>query len=921
MRFPKLSLLSFLLPLLFVIQFISAAAQNTQSEPVKGNQGTSSKLLLHVVAEKKRPQKPGAVPLDLDMHVRYASFITESDFASEALIENLRLDIPVTVSAILILPKAEVQLETITISAHGTSTLDINRAISAHGLQLERGTIAIRYGGDSYGAVSMVVTSANETRHLYLSSIGQSPEEFWYGTALDAVVWAPDKETTGYVFVMNTTAETRKVEASFFANRRTPEKQQFELKPHEFRFVNIDTLLQDTAESASGIRVSFTGQPGDIITEGTLLNRKSGFSKHIRFLDTALHFSDHSLRTHFLLLGRQPDTEGFPAQISFHSVAAIRNVDSIPVQVQPTLRRMAEGGLQEVKLAPVLLQPQQSCTLDFNAEQKKGTIPADWNQASLELKPDSNRNSIVAELFNVDETSNSYVVGSSFAAFPTRATGSIWRIDGSFQTTVMVQNTSSQADTLTVKLFSNQSDYIKTIPVPAGHIIKINIRELQQNQVPDDSGNFLTATSGTLSLSGGLGIHSHLSYDKLIHSADQSEYVGLLANPCNYVTGIGLFFLGTDDPYSVDVEVEADWTDGSLTDGPASDLSSGNNSLASVNGNIVTVNPVDASSHNVGLSDMELETACDICSGDDFFANASVTVPPKPSLSCSPNPVVRAQNATCTINPGVSGAIYSGWSFSDGTNTVTTNSTAASWSGTIVKAGTVSANVSIGSRPAVSVSANLGVNNRTGFAFSAVSPQVEPDPFSGNGCSLNVPNPPVSSGDAIGMFCLTQHFVVQTLGAISSGPNTGYSYVSSVSSSDASGSTAYYYVIAPDAQNTSSTFYQAQCGNYNAQTNPNGFISGANLLANTTRHESGTVQSHYENYVVAQGLSTNNLGTVAEAIVEKTDPNTLATDVTSTLNGKLSTILTAAQVEPCDVTHNASCVFQGFINFLQSSCN
>src|SRR6476469_4312226 len=227
MRFPKLGLLSFLLPLLIVVQFISAAAQNPQPEPVKVNQGKNSKVLLHVVAEKKRPQKPGAAPLDQNVHVRYASFITESNFASAALIENLRLDIPVTVSAALILPDVEVPLETITISAHSTSTLDINRAIGAHGLQLERGTIAIHYGGDSYGAVSMVVTSANETRHLYLSSIGQSPEEFWYGTALDAVLWAPNKGTTGFVFVMNTTAETRGVEISSFVNRQSPEKQSF----------------------------------------------------------------------------------------------------------------------------------------------------------------------------------------------------------------------------------------------------------------------------------------------------------------------------------------------------------------------------------------------------------------------------------------------------------------------------------------------------------------------------------------------------------------------------------------------------------------------------------------------------------------------------------------------------------------------
>ena len=156
----------------------------------------------------------------------------------------------------------------------------------------------------------------------------------------------------------------------------------------------------------------------------------------------------------------------------------------------------------------------------------------------------------------------------------------------------------------------------------------MNLKQLQQDAVPDKNGHILAATSGTLALSGNHGIHSKLSFDKLVHSSEATEYIGLLPNPCNYVTGIGLFLVSTDDPATYEVDVEADWTDGSITDDPSSDLSSGNSSLASVSGSLVTLHPSDGSSHSVGLSDMEVETSCDICSGDDFFANTSVTVPP-----------------------------------------------------------------------------------------------------------------------------------------------------------------------------------------------------------------------------------------------------------------------------------------------------
>jgi hypothetical protein len=132
--------------------------------------------------------------------------------------------------------------------------------------------------------------------------------------------------------------------------------------------------------------------------------------------------------------------------------------------------------------------------------------------------------------------------------------------------------------------------------------------------------------------------------------------------------------------------------------------------------------------------------------------------------------------------------------------------------------------------------------------------------------------------------------------------------------------TLYCYVISPDLENTNSDFYKAQCGNYNAQTNPNGFISGANLLANAKRHEAGTTQSHYNNYVVAQNDSGNNLGTTAEAKIDgpSVTLDSFVKNVTTLLNNKKAAIDSAFAVEPCgasDVRLDANCTFQGNINF------
>src|SRR5205814_1478484 len=148
----------------------------------------------------------------------------------------------------------------------------------------------------------------------------------------------------------------------------------------------LNALLERSQISGAGIHLSYSGAPGDIIAEGSILNRKTGFAKFIRFMDMSKTFADTSLRTHFLLLGQQPVADGFPAEVSFHSVAALRNTLATPVEVTPVIRRLRnDGAVEKFSLKPLALGPDESQILDFNNEQKAGSIPADFNQGSLQL--------------------------------------------------------------------------------------------------------------------------------------------------------------------------------------------------------------------------------------------------------------------------------------------------------------------------------------------------------------------------------------------------------------------------------------------------------------------------------------------------------------------------------------------------------
>ncbi len=184
-----------------------------------------------------------------------------------------------------------------------------------------------------------------------------------------------------------------------------------------------------------------------------------------------------------------------------------------------------------------------------------------------------------------------------------------------------------------------------------------------------------------------------------------------------------------------------------------------------------------------------------------------------PSLVCSPSPVTRGNTVTCTAS--AAGVSFSDWQFTDGTNTVTSanGSTATTWSGIAVTSGTVTVTATNPDSSTTTVSAPLTVNARSGWAFTAQSPIRQAQGYSCSG--LSVPNPHQPLPAPIGLSCLAVGYSDGTNASTVSdgGPNNGYLYATSIVDG-----TTYNWTTAQDADTPSSTFYQAQCGNYNSTT-------------------------------------------------------------------------------------------------------
>ena len=127
-----------------------------------------------------------------------------------------------------------------------------------------------------------------------------------------------------------------------------------------------------------------------------------------------------------------------------------------------------------------------------------------------------------------------------------------------------------------------------------------------------------------------------------------------------------------------------------------------------------------------------------------------------------------------------------------------------------------------------------------------------------NGTFATLASSPLSTG-LLGAALLNVSYTFYPSQISDNGPNNGFWYNAAFTDTS-----THRYEISPDLENTSSTFYGAQCGNYDPVNRPAGFISGSVLLSNTQQHEFGTVLGHYQQYVAALNDPANNLGFGAE---------------------------------------------------------
>lgn len=283
-----------------------------------------------------------------------------------------------------------------------------------------------------------------------------------------------------------------------------------------------------------------------------------------------------------------------------------------------------------------------------------------------------------------------------------------------------------------------------------------------------------------------------------------------------------------------------------------------------------------------------------------------------PVLNCNPQPVTRGADVTCEVS-GAGFSRVSSWRFEGGGATVTGPSSGASWGGTMVQGGTVTATIQ---GYTTQLQQSITVNNRSWVSQVVNAEKVD------NGTFASLPTPPYYGDGTLGQYLWQYSFQLPNTTQVPAGPNQGFHYFASQPTFNQ----PYRYEVNPDLENPQSDFAQHQYGAC-------GVISRANLENNVVQHESSGqagVRSHYNQYKAALTRQDQDPGIYAESRVARPqdNPQTFAENTRSDAASLLQTIhdSTASHTALCGGPNldQTTCTSMGNVNWAPSypyTCN
>jgi hypothetical protein len=898
----------------------------------------STVSLTQAAVDPREPQVPSRLGKEKQQAL-YAPFWTlEPGWSTHLQIRNSLEKQSVTVTPVLRqFAGREVPLTSRTIGPNESVEIDVAAEVAKAAPELVQATGA-------YGSVEFKFTGTHG-RNIYADAMVTMPghpiafhfdalmqDAAFTAGSQESIWWLPKPSASDVLIVSN--SGTRPVQGwvELYGQTGLAARKRLAFGPGQTAKLDVGTFVRASKLQATfgGLRVRFDADGGFVQVAHLIYDELGGYSAILKPFDRGAptDLADRHYIAAMVALSNPDPVLALPSGTTLVPELILRNASDKALAVDLNASWRGESASGIARLGVVSLNANETRVVSLDTyQQKGGAIPATASWAAIHAKYHGARGDLVAISAAHDSTFK-YLLQSPFTdarSFSWR--GGVWRVDSTHNSLITTGNAGDKPARAKVTLRYGTGVYeLPEKTLQPGESLWINVRDLMRNQIPDRAGNTIPpdVTAGVYEFDQvDDDMIGSLYEGKLVLDSTYGQASYGCANCCGYYA-LGL----SPDPFGIGVGLTGQdriYVENACT-GLVSERTTlgynwgtGNTSIAGINstGLLSAFTPGQTTSGaSVSLRTPDVWHCPQAVQG---VSNAVKVL----RLSCTPTSVTRGSSISCAVT-APTGSTFSSWKFTDNnSNQVVrsgSGSTSSSWSGVMVTGGTIQVDVTpSGASSATTLTASVTVNNRTNFAFTAASVGAkETNPYT---CVAQVgsvtisvndtPQAGSSGNDFIGMYCDIEDSAFNGATIGTGGPNAGYSYVTSPINQ-----ASFHWIIAGDADNPSSAFYNAQCGNWNGST---GFISGAHLRANTINHESGTVRGHYGQYVAAQNNAANNVGVGYESIVVFGDLTALQNAVTNSndLIRRIGAIeqATANESTLFDVNHDASGVYDGPINF------
>jgi hypothetical protein len=348
------------------------------------------------------------------------------------------------------------------------------------------GNVQITFNGMSMGIASQV-SVISKSRRLAFESTEDEAMDF-SSSRLHGILWLPDMDTQTHIALTNTTNTPLAVTAG--ANSHDDTKTVL-LNPHGTEVLEGEEFLEhgrDASSSATLLTLDHNGSPGALMVTGFAINRETGFSCNLPFVDPSTAVSTHLAGAH-VRMGLPSPEEGFPSATRFSAPLVLANVgnqhSSLTISVDYTVSSVPH----RLQVGMVSLNPGQTGRLDLAQALGARGISGPLDDAGVDVDYTGSPGAVIGRLASFDQTGDfSFDVpikdplvgmGRVGGSYP-------WRLDDGFSTVVHLKNTINKPVHALVQVRYEGGIYnLERIPLAPFQTIALDIRALRDAQKRD----------------------------------------------------------------------------------------------------------------------------------------------------------------------------------------------------------------------------------------------------------------------------------------------------------------------------------------------------------------------------------------------------------------------------------------------------